>query len=248
LSASDNTRFSLAGERTLSRRRFVGISAAVAGATLGTWLWVPLTTRAQTTAMPSIRAQTATATPTHAPRPKIVSADAGAQGEQAFLEFPEPSQGSLQPIMVKGESIDSVHLGAIELLAAELGMQNSGLGSSATAGTAAGTAEFEMLRITKPVDAASPAIFLACASGASFPSANLYVRKTGGEEDLVYRFKLVQPTKVQTAAGSGDDTPQEAIDFVFGAMQVEYTQQGAASPMTQAWSVVENQPVFDVTR
>ena len=92
----------------------------------------------------------------------------------------------------------------------------------------------------------SPGIFLACAAGLSFPTANLYVRKAGGDEDLIYRFRLVQPTNVQTAAESGAEATQEIIDFVFGALQVEYTRPGASGPITQAWSVVSNQPVFDV--
>ena len=125
-------------------------------------------------------------------------------------------------------------------------MQSFTTVASATSGAAANPAGFERLRITKSVDMSSPGIFLACAAGLSFPTANLYVRKAGGDEDLIYRFKLVQPTNVQTAAESGAEATQEIIDFVFGALQVEYTRPGASGPITQAWSVVSNQPVFDV--
>jgi type VI secretion system secreted protein Hcp len=199
-------------------------------------------TQAQSTR--TARTQTPSTTPTAVPTPKIVPA-ATAHGELAFLEFPDPSPGR-QPIAITGEVTDPTHPRAIQVLAAALGIQNN---VSAASGSSASPATFQKLRITKSIDTASSGLFLACASGASFPGANLYIRKTGTTttDDVVYRFKLVAASGMQTTARSGDDAPQEIIDFDFGALQVEYLQPGSNSPITQAWSVVENEPVFDVT-
>ena len=219
----------------------MGVTAGAASAALGAWLWVPLIAQAQTTQT----TQTTTGTPKPVPTPNIVSAGS-AHGELAFLEFPEDSPGP-HPITIAGESAGRVHPGAIEVLAAALGMQNTAAGGSAAGGAAPSRATFQKLRITKLIDRSSPGLFLACTTGASFPSANLYIRKAGNSDDIVYRLKLVVVSNVQTVARSGEDTPQEIIDFAFGALQVEYTRPGAVTPITQAWSVVENQPVFDTT-
>jgi type VI protein secretion system component Hcp len=140
----------------------------------------------------------------------------------------------------------SKHADGIDLLEAALGVENPATIGSASSAGAAGKASFEALRIVKSVDATSPDLVALCGQGTTFPRMSLYVRRAGSDtDDVVYQFKLVKLTRMEVDADTSGDAPQETVDFVFGALQIEYTGVGATSPMTAAWSVVENQPVFD---
>jgi type VI protein secretion system component Hcp len=234
----------LDGRRTLSRRRFVGRTAGAAGAALGAWLWVPLLSQAQTIPPPKKPAAAlAEAAATPIPKPQARQAPAG-QGLQMFLEFPQPLPGATDPLV--GESTGAAHPRTVELISASLGIKNPTNIGAAAGGAVAGRAAFEALRIVKNVDATSPTLLTVAGQGVAFPQLNVYVRRAGDEDDLLaYRFKLALVTAIATA--SSDDSPQETVDFVFGAMDITYP--GAPTgdePGTAAWSVVTNQPELDV--
>jgi type VI protein secretion system component Hcp len=243
-SSSNHADFGQRAARSLmSRRRFVGSTASAAGAVLGAWLWVPLLTQAQTTPAQS---PPPGRTPTPVPKPKILPAAPAGQGDRFFLEFAPPTDADTAAFTVGPQSGDQAHPDSIELLEAALGIENPATIGSASSGVGAGKASFEALRIVKSVDATSPDLVALCGQGATFPQMSMYVRRAGSDtDDLVYQFKLVKLTRIEVDADSGGDAPQETVDFVFGALQIAYTSVGATSPMTAAWSVVQNQPVFD---
>src|SRR5262249_54967677 len=108
--------------RTLTRRGFVGATAGAMVATFGAWLWMPIVSPAQTE--PGSPGGPA---PTEAPAPRarVVSTVAPANGERMFLEFPAPAEGGgIEPLTITGDSTDTAHPGAIEVMSALLGMQN----------------------------------------------------------------------------------------------------------------------------
>jgi type VI secretion system secreted protein Hcp len=154
---------------------------------------------------------------------------------------------------VVGESQDKAHPNTIEVLSFSLGIENQATVGSATGGAGAGKADFTTLEIVKLIDAASPVLFSVAAAGAHFNQANLYVRKAGDQTNdyLVYRLRMVFPTRVDWSGSAGDASPTETVKFAYGALQVQYTQQAPAGAAqgkvnTTSWSQVTNKPEFVV--
>jgi type VI secretion system secreted protein Hcp len=169
-----------------------------------------------------------------------------------FLEFAGDVLGVQGETKVLGESSDKSHPNTVAVSEFTFSVENKQTIGSATAGAGAGKAVFNSLIISKPVDAASPALFATLGSGGHFPQLNLFVRKAGAAaaDYLVYRFKLVFVTKIEWSDSTGDDVPTEQVEFTYGALQVQYAQQNPtgqlAAPKQQAWSQVTNQPNFTV--
>lgn len=149
-------------------------------------------------------------------------------------------------LTIVGESQDPTHIGAVELTEFSFGVENPNTIGSATSGAGSGKAKFDEFTIKKGVDLASPNLFQACGQGCHFPFVQLTVRKAGGTklDYLTWTFAMVYVTKVEWSGGSGEDAPEENVTFVYGAMQVQYTQQDATGqPLGTsevAWSQVLN--------
>jgi type VI secretion system secreted protein Hcp len=173
----------------------------------------------------------------------------------AFLSFAAPKTG---PKLI-GETTDSVFSKqqAFEIKEFSFGEENPTTIGSATSGAGAGKAKLNPFKIKKPVDSASPNFFLASASGVHYPTATLSVRKAGaaggkssGAPYLIFTFKLVYVTNVDWTGPGDEEGPEEEITFVYGALQISYSKQGAdgaiGTPNISAWSQVLNQANFDV--
>lgn len=171
-----------------------------------------------------------------------------------FLEFAGNVLGVSSETKVVGESQDKAHPNTVPVSAFTFGVENKQTIGSATGGAGAGKATFNTLTIAKSVDLSSPSLYATSASGGHFPQVNLYVRKAGGAgaggDYLVYRFKLVFVSKITWSNSSGDDAPQEEVDFEYGALQVQYSLQNPngqlATPKQQSWSQVTNRNEFVV--
>jgi type VI secretion system secreted protein Hcp len=171
-----------------------------------------------------------------------------------FLEFVGNVLGVSGESKVVGESQDKAHPNTVPVSAFTFGVENKQTIGSATAGAGAGKATLNALTISKPVDLSSPVLFATSATGGHFQQVNLYVRKAGGAgaagDYLVYRFRLVFVTKMTWSDSSGDDAPQEEVEFAYGAVQVQYAQQTPTgqlgTPKQQAWSQVTNKNDFVV--
>jgi type VI secretion system secreted protein Hcp len=178
----------------------------------------------------------------------------------SFLYFSE-EPGSAPKI--EGETQDSQYKkggsktprGAFEINSYSFGVENVATIGSKSGGAGAGKANFDVFEIAKNVDSASPYIFQACTVGAHYDSVTLALRRAGGQQDIqpyiVFTFKLVFLTSVKWS-GSGDDVPEETIQFAYGALKVEYSRQKPDGTMMAPdapaqWSQVLNAETSDIS-
>jgi len=153
-----------------------------------------------------------------------------------------------------GESQDQDHKGWLEIKSFEFGCENPTTIGSTTGGAGAGKFKLNPFKVTKDVDSASAALFMACAAGAHYPTLYLSIRKAGGAGDdyLTYTFRMVFVSNVSWSGGGGEEAPEESVEFHYGAMGVSYTPQGtdgqprAAGRKMAAWSQVVNQANLDI--
>jgi type VI secretion system Hcp family effector len=155
-----------------------------------------------------------------------------------------------------GESLDEKHKGWLEIKTFEFGCENPTTIGSATGGAGAGKFKLNPFKITKDVDMASSALFMACAAGAHYPTVFLSIRKAGGAQKdyLTYVFRMVFVTNVSWSGGGGEEAPEESVEFVYGAMGLAYTpQDSTGQPMADkrcmaTWSQLLNENTLDITR
>ena len=174
-----------------------------------------------------------------------------------------PFDAFLKLETVKGESADSKHKGEIDLLNFSWGLTNHTSIGSATSGAGAGKVKFHEFTIIKQTDAATAALFKACATGGHFASATLVIRKAGGKqlEYLTLTFTTVFVVSIKSrgpnnpllpadplvdASQSDNQLPTEEITFVYGKLNVQYQPQGSdggaqGGPVLAGWDQVLNQ-------
>jgi type VI secretion system secreted protein Hcp len=145
---------------------------------------------------------------------------------------------------IEGESTDDKHPGAIEVESWSWGASNpSSIGSG---GLGSGKVSVQDFTFTHHVDAASPVLFLRCATGQHIKSAKLFVRKTGGGgEYLTYTFTDCLVSSFEDKGGG--EAPTEEIALAFRRIEMEYTVQdatGAAGKVIKAgWDLATNKKV-----
>lgn len=143
---------------------------------------------------------------------------------------------------IKGESPDSVHPGTIELESWSWGASNPSVVGGG--GTGAGKANFQDLHFTCSLDKASPQLFLACASGTHIPSAKLFVRKAGGQQDYyIITLTDILVTSFNQAPGSSADTTP-AQSFSFNYAKIEWSYRAAdGSAVNGGWDIIANKKI-----
>jgi type VI secretion system secreted protein Hcp len=142
-----------------------------------------------------------------------------------------------------GESKDSTHQNAIDILSYQFGADTPTSIGSASGGAGAGKVKFNELTITKQVDKSSPTLFKDLSAGGHFEKVVLTVRKAGGTQDyLTITMGLVFVTHY--SQGGTGDIPTETIGFDFGNIQIDYkpqTSSGAlGSSIVDGWDQVQN--------
>jgi type VI secretion system secreted protein Hcp len=168
-----------------------------------------------------------------------------------FLWFPAAATGGLLSSAAtkpEGESTDDFFSKkkAVEINSFSFSVAQATTAGSATGGASAGKAKFEKIVIEKDVDQASAPLYGACVAGAHFPSLMIIIRKPGGTNLLYlqYVFLQVYVTKVGWSGGGGEENPKEAIEFVFGAMGMQYIQQLGSGQIGKKqiglWSATNN--------
>jgi type VI secretion system secreted protein Hcp len=90
---------------------------------------------------------------------------------------------------IKGESSDSKHPDAIEVLSYDWGATNKGSMASGSGG-GAGKVQFKDLTFTALASQASPALMRACATGEHIEEATFYARKQGGQQEVYMTLTL----------------------------------------------------------
>jgi type VI secretion system secreted protein Hcp len=167
----------------------------------------------------------------------------------AFMYFSPASA-----IPVQGETMDSDFKAnkAFELKSFKIEVKNPTSMGSSGGGAGTGKCAFEPFEVTKVTDNCSPSLFKTCATGQHYPFAIIAVRKAGGGGAgktgyvyLKYTFNCVFVNSVSWSGSSGDDLPEETVQFAYGSVTVEYTPQkatgGAASAKNiQSWNQVTN--------
>ena len=148
----------------------------------------------------------------------------------SFMFFDGKSASGLE---IKGETTDDKYSknGAYEIYSFSWGASNPVTIGSSSGGAAAGKVSISSFNIMKKTDAASTALFKACADGSHFTDAHVVLRKAGGNklEYLKYDFKEIYIESVQWSGSSGgDDTPMESVSFAFGGVTISYQPQNAA--------------------
>ena len=124
---------------------------------------------------------------------------------------------------IEGESLDSKHKGAIDVMSWSWGETQSGT-THAGSGGGAGKVDFGDFNFATRVSKASPKLFLACATGQHFKEAKLTARKAGKgqQEFLTWTFSDVLVSSYQTAGSDGDDGPTDAVSLNFSKAQISY--------------------------
>lgn len=146
---------------------------------------------------------------------------------------------------IKGESTDSEHKDWIDVLSSSHAISQA----AAASGTSSGINPNELV-ITKHVDASSPKLFEACASGKHIKKVTLEMMRATGDKRVKYlavEMNQVVISKVQLNAAESEDLPGESVSFNYGTIKWTYTQQKSdgskGGNVTGGWNLVENKAV-----
>lgn len=90
---------------------------------------------------------------------------------------------------IDGESADDKYKKQIEVQSFSWGVENQGT-SAIGGGSGAGKARFNDFSVQKHIDASSPKLMQACASGQHISSVILHCRKAGGSQQEYYTITL----------------------------------------------------------
>ena len=145
----------------------------------------------------------------------------------------------------KGESVDKVHAGKIDILSWQWGLANSGTFHTGKGG-GSGKSSFQDISITKYIDTATPDLMLYCASGKHFDKGQIIVRKAG---DTPVEYLKIDLTKVlvsgyATGGSGGEERLTERITLNFAEVKVTYAAQtdkgGKGSGPVFGWDIPGN--------
>ena len=134
---------------------------------------------------------------------------------------------------IKGESRDSKHPGAIEVLSFSWGV------SQTASVTGEPERQVQNFSFTADVGKASPILMLACATGKSPGDATLFVRKPDGKrlEYLEIKLEDVLISSYQTC-GSGNEIPTDQFSLNFAKIEFTYNEEtadGSVKPVTASF-------------
>jgi len=152
----------------------------------------------------------------------------------------------LQISGIPGESQDDKHKDWIDVLSWSWG-ESHPAAPAAGAGGAAGKVQFQDFAFAMRVSKASPALFLACASGQHIKEAKLVARKAAGkgqQEYLTWTFSDLLVSSYATSGSGGDDTVVDTVSLNFSKAVVSYKAQKADgsldAPITAGWNAKTN--------
>jgi len=164
--------------------------------------------------------------------------------------------GGSAAIKVKGETLDAdfksiEDTSAFELKGFKVEVKNPTSLGSAGGGAGTGKCQLEPFEITKVTDNCSPSLFKCCATGQHYAKAVIALRKAGGGGGgktgyvyLKYTFNMVFVNSISWSGSSGDDLPEEVVQFAYGSVTVDYWPQkaggGAGVVNSTTWNQVNN--------
>jgi type VI secretion system secreted protein Hcp len=127
----------------------------------------------------------------------------------------------------------------IPILSYSAGVTNAGTFSGGGGG-GAGKATFSSLGLVKAVDANSPALFTAVATGRHFPQAVFTAQWGTGTSSATMTFDLEDVLVVSFQQSGGGTAPTESVALDFGKVTWTYTD--AAGSTSGSWNIAENRP------
>jgi type VI secretion system secreted protein Hcp len=152
---------------------------------------------------------------------------------------------------IKGESQKKDHNLEIDLIAFSWGTMNSTKVGTGT-GPSLGKVRVQDFNVLKNIDASSPQIFRRSCDGSVLPQVEVTLQKQQNSDDkipylhLVFTNAYITSFQWNGSNGTSNDTPLEAISFVFEKCQVEYlTQQDDGTPgepIATDWDVSADAP------
>ena len=148
---------------------------------------------------------------------------------------------------IAGESQDAKHKGEIDLESFSWGATNQGAAGPGGGG-GAGQVSMQAFHFTMRVNKASPALFLACASGKHLKEGVLTARKAGDKQQdfLVLKLKDVFVTSYQVGGAESADTAMDQVALRFARVDYEFRPQKADgsldAPVKGSWDVKKNAP------
>lgn len=127
---------------------------------------------------------------------------------------------------IPGESQDSKHKNAIEIVSWSFGVTNAG-SETFGGGGGVGKSTPQDFHFTGKVGKAAPKMFQACASGQHLEEVQFICRKAGSEQQeyLIFTLKKCFVSSCQLAGSSGDVIPMLQFSINFGEVKVEYSEQ-----------------------
>jgi len=135
---------------------------------------------------------------------------------------------------ITGETSADGMSGYMSILSFSFGVSNATTVGPGSGGLTGGRSSLSDFSVMKSTESASTDLFLHCASGKSYASAEVVIRKAtgdGGQQTfLKYSFTNIMITSVQWSGGG--DEPTEALSFAFQAVTIEYSKQGDDGSMT----------------
>jgi type VI secretion system secreted protein Hcp len=150
---------------------------------------------------------------------------------------------------LEGESEDSVHGKEIQIVSWSWAATQTGTGGSG-GGLGAGKVEIQDIEIKKKADRASPVLYKLCCNGQHIASADLTVRKAGGDalEYFVIRLEDLIITSYKVGGEPKDDEIFETVRINFTRAGITYTPQvgggGGGAKVSGGWDIKANK-VFE---
>jgi type VI secretion system secreted protein Hcp len=141
---------------------------------------------------------------------------------------------------IPGESADPRHPGEIDVTSFDLAVKNATSGGSGGGG-GAGKADFGPVRFGKVVDAASPLLLKAVATGQHLKSATFTFVRPGNKGATFETYKLEDVTVSRYEQGPAQPTA-ETVELGYAKITVTETPAGGGAPITFGWDVKANAP------
>jgi type VI secretion system secreted protein Hcp len=145
---------------------------------------------------------------------------------------------------LEGESSDSKHKGEIQIESWEWAAAQTGTSGSGS-GLGAGKVQIQDITVVKKVDRTSPMLYKLCCNGQHLKSADLTVRKAGGDalEYLVIHFEDLMITSYDVGEVQ-EDQIMESVRINFTRAAITYTPQveggGGGAKVSGGWDIKAN--------
>jgi len=128
---------------------------------------------------------------------------------------------------IPGESTDEKHKDWLELTQFAFGVSHQVTGSLSGGGSQfSERANFDLFRIGKVVDIATPKLFFFCAKGEPIPKMTFELCRATGEKTCYQRIDFenchVQSFKPAGTPDANSGLPMEDVAFTFSKMTIEY--------------------------